>query len=70
MTRIPRPSPLAVSASNLKKTAARVLNGQHLVSSEIDYIIRTSGGRATQQELDAMVLNVRRMPWASIMPAE
>jgi hypothetical protein len=51
---------------NLRKTAIRVLNGQNLVSPEIDYIMRTLGDRATQQEIDAMVLQVRSMPWGSI----
>ncbi len=57
---------LAVTESNLRKTAMRVL-GQKLVSTEIDYIQRTLGSSATQQELDATVLAVRRMPWASIV---
>ena len=67
VTRIPA---VAVSATNLRKTATRVLNGQSLVSPEIDYIVRTMGNKATQDELDAMVLQVRSMPWAKIAPAE
>lgn len=58
---------LQVSATNLKKTAIRVLNGQTLVSTELDYVMRTLGDRATQQELDTMVLQVRSLPWASIV---
>ena len=61
---------VSVSQSNLKKTATRVLNGQSLVSTEIDYILRTVGPRATQQDLDAVVMNVRKLPWASIMLPE
>ncbi len=60
---------VAVSESNLRKTAMRVL-GQKLVSAEIDYIQRTLGASATQQEMDATVLAVRRMPWASIVAPE
>ena len=69
---MPRLQPsIAVTPTNLKKTAQRVLNGQALVSPEIEYIVRTMGSKkTTQQELDAMVMNVRRMPWATIMPAE
>lgn len=69
-TRTAREATLLVSASNLKKTAVRVLNGQALVSPEIEYICRTLGTKATQTELDSMVLRVRSMPWANLMPAE
>lgn len=69
-TTSPRPASLPVSATNLNKTAARVLNGQSLVSPEIEYILRTMGQKATQQELDTMVLQVRSMPWASIVRPE
>jgi hypothetical protein len=57
---------LAVNELNLRRTAMRVL-GQSLVSTEIDYIQRTLGSSATQEEMDATVLAVRRMPWASIV---
>ena len=66
-TTAPRTPVLQVSATNLKKTALRVLNGQMLVSTELDYVMRTLGDRATQQELDTMVVQVRSMPWASIV---
>jgi len=59
-----------VSETILRKTALRVLNGQRLVSTEVDYILRTLGNKATQQELDASVLRVRKMPWASIVQPE
>lgn len=68
MMRTPSRS-LAVTENNLRKTAMRVL-GQRLVSTEIDYIQRTLGASATQQEMDATVLAVRRMPWASIVAPE
>lgn len=60
---------VAVNELNLRKTSLRIL-GQILVSTEIDYIQRTLGASATQQEMDATVLAVRRMPWASIVAAE
>ena len=70
MSRVVRDPVLAVSETNLRKTALRVLNGQRLVSTEVDYILRTLGAKATQQELDATVLRVRKMPWASIVQPE
>ena len=60
---------LAVTENNLRKTAMRVL-GQTLVSTEVHYIQRTLGNSATQQEMDATVLAVRKMPWASIVAPE
>lgn len=70
MSRVVREPVLPVSETNLRKTALRVLNGQRLVSTEVSYILRTLGTRATQQELDKTVLSVRRMPWASIVEPE
>jgi hypothetical protein len=61
---------IQVSALTLNKTAVRVLNGQNLVTPEIAYIQRTLGAKATQKELDQMVMNVRQMPWASIVLPE
>jgi hypothetical protein len=58
-----------VSETNLRKAAARVL-GQSLVSTEVQYIQRTLGASATESELDASVLAVRKMPWASIIEPE
>ncbi|HSP16337.1 MAG TPA: hypothetical protein VLV78_16435 [Thermoanaerobaculia bacterium] len=66
MTRAAARQTLVVSETNLRKTAVRVL-GQRLVSTEIAYIQRTLGSSATQQEIDATVLAVRKMPWASIV---
>lgn len=70
MPRAVREATLNVCESTLRKTAIRVLNGQRLVSPEVDYIMRTLGTKATQQELDTMVLRVRKMPWASILPPQ
>ena len=57
---------LAVSETNLRKTAMRVL-GQKLVSPEVQYIQRTLGTAATQQQLDDQVLAVRKMKWSNIV---
>ena len=60
---------LAVTESNLRKAAMRVL-GQKLVSTEVQYLQRTLGAKASQQEIDRNVLAVRKMPWASIVEPE
>ncbi|HVR40065.1 MAG TPA: hypothetical protein VMU84_13290 [Thermoanaerobaculia bacterium] len=65
-TLTPRAVRKAVTESNLRKTAARVLTSR-LVSTEIQYLQRTLGNSATQQELDDKVLAVRSMPWSSIV---
>jgi len=70
VSRVVREPVLAVSETTLRKTALRVLNGQRLVSTEVSFILRTLGARATQQEMDATVLRVRKMPWASIVQPE
>lgn len=60
---------ITVSASNIAKAASRLLS-QRLVSTEIDYVQRTLGPKATQTELDSTVVAVRQMPWDSIVVAE
>lgn len=62
----PKVKKLTVSSANIAKAAARLLS-QRLVSTEIDYIQRTLGASTTQQELDASVLGVRKLPWSSIV---
>jgi K+/H+ antiporter YhaU regulatory subunit KhtT len=69
MKRVPRPKSLPVSETNLRKAASRLL-GQSLVSTEVQYIQRTLGASATQEKLDATVVAVRKMPWASIVEPE
>ncbi|HEX7154662.1 MAG TPA: hypothetical protein VF618_24465 [Thermoanaerobaculia bacterium] len=74
MTKIkPTPKPklkkLPVSAANITKAAGRLLS-QRLVSTEIDYIQRTLAASSTQEEIDACVLGVRKLPWSSIVVAE
>jgi len=58
-----------VTEANLRKTAVRVL-GNKLVSTEVQYLQRTVAARITQQEMDRVVLAVRKMPWASIVEPE
>ena len=57
---------IPVSEINLKKAALRLLN-QTLVSSEVHYVQRVLGHSATQTDIDANVLSVRKLPWSSIV---
>ncbi len=63
---VARKSKVPVSELNLRKAAARLLTTK-LVSPEIHYIQRELGSTATQEDLDAKVVAVRAMPWASIV---
>jgi hypothetical protein len=60
---------IAVTESNVRKTATRLLSVK-LVSTEIAYVQRVLGNTATQSALDAKVMAVRSMPWASIVVPE
>lgn len=60
---------LPVSEGNLAKASLRLLS-QKLVSTEVQYIQRVLGTRATQDDIDANVIAVRKMPWASIVVAD
>ncbi|PYQ27927.1 MAG: hypothetical protein DMF57_17935 [Acidobacteria bacterium] len=60
---------IPVSELNLSKAAMRLL-GQRLVSPEVQYIQRTLGVSATQEELDDKVIAVRKMPWAKLVLPE
>ena len=60
---------VTVSESNISKAAARLLSAK-LVSTEIAYVQRVLGNSATQADLDANVVAVRRLPWASIVIPE
>lgn len=66
MTRAVQAKGLPVSELNIRKTAIRLL-GTRLVSTEVHYIQRTLGAKASQQEIDRNVVAVRKMPWASIV---
>ena len=57
---------IGVSETNLKKAAIRLL-GQKLVSPEVQYIQRTLGVNATQQQVDDQVLAVRKLAWSKIV---
>ena len=60
---------VAVSEANLRKAADRLLPTR-LVSTEMSYVQRELGASATQEDLDAKILAVRKLPWASIVEAE
>lgn len=57
---------IGVSESNLRKAATRLLSTP-LVTSEVAYVQRELGATATQDEVDAIVVAVRSMPWSSIV---
>jgi hypothetical protein len=61
-----RQSRIKVTELNLRKAATRLLGGG-LVCTEVSYIQRALGATATQEEVDANVVAVRKMPWASIV---
>lgn len=61
-----REKKVAVTEANLRKSATRLLSAK-LVSTEVAYLQRELGNSATQEALDAKVLAVRAMPWASIV---
>ena len=59
---------VTVSERNLQTAAVRLLpKHNRLVSSEVDYLRRVLGDRATQGEIDEKVLLVRRLPWSQIV---
>jgi hypothetical protein len=68
MARVPvvRKSKVPVNEINMRKAAARLLSSI-LVSTEVAYVQRELGTSATQEELDAKVVAVRALPWASIV---
>lgn len=64
-----RPSKLiSVSERNLQSAAVRLLpKHNRLVSSEVEYLRRVLGDKATQQAIDEKVLLVRQLPWSEIV---
>jgi hypothetical protein len=60
---------IPVTEGSIARTAIRLL-GQRLVSPEVMYVQRTLGASATQEELDAKVVAVRKMPWAKLVMPE
>lgn len=58
---------IAVSERNLQNAAIRLLpKSNKLVSTEVDYLRRVLGEKATQTEIDEKVVLVRRLPWREI----
>ena len=62
------PKLMSVSERNLQNAAIRLLPKHNkLVSSEVDYLRRVLGEKATQAQIDEKVLLVRRLPWREIV---
>jgi hypothetical protein len=62
------PKLITVSERNLQNAATRLLpKHNRLVSSEVDYLRRVLGDKATQLEIDEKVQLVRRLPWREIV---
>ena len=58
---------ITVSERNLQNAAIRLLPKHNkLVSTEVDYLRRVLGDKATQVEIDEKVVLVRRLPWREI----
>jgi hypothetical protein len=67
-TRTPRLKLITVSERNLQNAAVRLLPRHNkLVSTEVDYLRRVLGDKATQNDIDEKVVLVRRLPWAEIV---
>ena len=59
---------VSVSERNLQTAAVRLLPKHNkLVSSEVDYLRRVLGDRATQSAIDEKVQLVRTLPWSEIV---
>lgn len=65
-TKTRKPAKVSVTEGNITKSAMRLLS-QRLVSAEVDYVQRELGASATQDDIDAKVMAVRKMPWSSIV---
>jgi hypothetical protein len=62
------PKLVTVSERNLQTAALRLLPKHNkLVSTEVDYLRRVLGDKATQGEIDEKVQLVRRLPWRDII---
>jgi hypothetical protein len=59
---------VTVSERNLQSAAVRLLPKHNkLVSTEVEYLRRVLGDRATQVDIDEKVQLVRRLPWSQIV---
>lgn len=62
------PKQISVSERNLQNAAVRLLPKHNkLVSSEVEYLRRVLGERATQAQIDEKVQQVRKLPWREIV---
>lgn len=62
------PKQITVSERNLQSAAVRLLPKHNkLVSSEVEYLRRVLGDRATQAQIDEKVQLVRKLPWREIV---
>jgi len=62
------PKLITVSERNLQNAAIRLLpKHNRLVSTEVDYLRRVLGDKATQIEVDEKVIAVRKLPWREIV---
>ena len=62
------PKLISVSERNLQSAAVRLLPKHNkLVSTEVDYLRRVLGEKATQVEIDEKVTLVRALPWRDIV---
>src|SRR3954453_5807932 len=62
------PKLVTVSERNPQSAAVRLLpKSNRLVSTEVDYLRRVLGDRATQNDIDEKVELARKLPWSKIV---
>jgi hypothetical protein len=67
VTKTPKLKLITVSERNLQTAAIRLLPKHNkLVSTEVEYLRRVLGDKATQGEIDEKVMLVRTLPWSQI----
>jgi hypothetical protein len=65
---IKHPKLITVSERSLQNAATRLLpKHNRLVSTEVEYLRRVLGDKATQTEIDDKVQAVRRIPWSQLV---
>lgn len=68
VTKVKTAKLVSVSERNLQTAAIRLLPKHNkLVSSEVEYLRRVLGDRATQDAIDEKVQLVRTLPWSEIV---